>query len=294
MKEMLKVARHSEPEGRRILRHLKILRPAGLRMTIIAVSMFLAGSGLCLAADSTKSSAVTGNAGIIIDNSAKSLVIPSTSSLIPAKAMIHIDDSALARLKAENLALRNNNAALIQQFNDIFNDRQAILKRLQRILNKNADLIDHLSQMRQKNQNKHKPLNEGILRKKLQEDAMELMATKNKDEGLKQEVANMHYNLGTVLQAQNKYDEAIKEFKMDLMFNPDDADAHYNLALIYDKGKNDRQEAINHYNGYLKITPEAPDALKVKERLTELEVQQKIWENPGANNIGEKQILGRI
>ena len=36
------------------------------------------------------------------------------------------------------------------------------------------------------------------------------------------------------------------------------------------------------------------DALKVKERLTELETQQKIWGNPDATGIGEKQDLGRL
>jgi len=53
------------------------------------------------------------------------------------------------------------------------------------------------------------------------------------------------------------------------MVNPDDADAHYNLALIYDKGKNNRAEAIEQYKTYLKINPDATDALKVKERLTD-------------------------
>ena len=245
MKKIFKVLRHSDPEGRRIFRHLNILRPNGLRMTVIAVLMFLSGSVLCLAVDSTKSSAITGNAGIVVDNSAKSLVIPAASSVISAKAGphtghsqelgIHIDDQAWARLKAENLALRNNNAALIQQFNDIFNDRQAILNKLKVVLNENGDLKERISAAQPKRQHKSQLPEDVILRKKLVAAKLELMATKDKDEGLKEEVANMHYNLGTVLQSQNKYDDAIREFELDLMVNPDDAEARDALQFIASK-----------------------------------------------------------
>jgi len=228
------------------------------------------------------------------------------SNVIPAKAGIHIsltmlmifagsvlclaDDPSPAQIKAENLDLKNKNAALIQQFNDIFNDRLAIQNRIKLVLDENAELKN----MWQKKKRIKELPEDIILRKKLIEARLELMELKDKDEGLKEGTANMHYNLGAVLQAQNKYDAAIREFELDLNVNPDDADAYYNLALIYDKGKNNRQEAIDHYNMYLKINPDATDALQVKERLTDLETQKKIWGNPDAMDIGEKQTLGRL
>ncbi len=213
------------------------------------------------------------------------------------------DDSTADQVKVENVDLKNKNIALTDQYNDIFNDRQAILNKLKKTLQENAGLQDRLAAAPQKKQDKaasgpdhqKKMPDYRVLRKKLVETNMELAVTKNKEETLKQEVANMHYNLGTVLlEDQNKYNEAIREFEKDLMINPDDADAHYNLALIYDKGKNNRERAIGHYKAYLQIRPDAADALKVKERLTDLEAQQKIWKIPDPASIDEKQGLGRL
>ena len=236
-------------------------------------------------------------------------------NVIPAKAGIHsvgiwvvliffaggglcvADGPTVAQLKVENLDLKNKNAALTQAFNDISNDRQAILNNLQKTVDINAQLTEQNNQLastQQKNQGKQILPDACKLKEKLEGAVLELMKEKNTDEGLEQEVAKMHYNLGVIFQGQNKYDEAIKDFEGDLSINPNDADALYNLALIYDKGKNNRQEAIDHYNMYLKINPDATDALQVKERLTDLETQQKIWGNPDATGIDEKQNLGRL
>jgi tetratricopeptide (TPR) repeat protein len=243
-----------------------------------------------------------------------STVIPNINKhVIPAKAGIYIcltmllllsgrnfclaDDPTVAQLKAENLELENKNAALTQAFNDISNDRQAVLENLRKTVDINAELTEQNNQLaltQSKNQSKQILPDACKLREKLEESVLELMKEKKTDGKLEQEVAKMHYNLGVILQGQNRYDEAIKEFEGDLSVNSNDADAHYNLALIYDKGKNNREEAIVHYNIYLKINPDAPDALEVKERLTDLEAQQKIWGNPDATGIDEKQDLGRL
>lgn len=196
-----------------------------------------------------------------------------------ARGLCLADTPALARLKAENLNLEN---------------------RLQKTLRENSGLKGRLISLQREKMGLSKagpgqgsPA-EVKLRKKLVDAEMELVATKNKDENLKQEVANMHYNLGVIFQGQGKYEAAIKEFKSDLTLNPGDADACYNLALIYDRVKNERARAIDHYKMYLRIRPFAADTLKVKERLTQLGAEQKIWGNPAAENINEKQGLGRL
>jgi len=275
----------------------------GTFKVITAMLLLLAGRGLCLADNSANSGSVAGNDGISMDNSHKANAAVGAPIFIPGSPadkrnpnwhVAILNDSPFAKLDSEISDLKTKNAELTQAFKDISNDRQAILKKLREDLGENARLKDLLTLRRQIEQDKRKVPDIVTLKKALEEAELELLTTENKDEGLKQEVANMHYNLGTVLQAQNKYAEAIKEFKMDLMANPNDADAHYNLALIYDKGINNREEAIDHYNMYLKINPDATDALQVKERLTDLETQQKIWGNPDATGIDEKQNLGRL
>jgi len=104
---------------------------------------------------------------------------------------------------------------------------------------------------------------------------------------LKKEVADMHYNMGVIFQEDNKWDEAAMEYKKVLESDPKDADAHYNLALIYDTAKNDRKQALYHYRKYIELKPEADDILKVKEYLADLGMKDKIWGDPYIKEITE-------
>ncbi|MBI3602390.1 MAG: tetratricopeptide repeat protein [Candidatus Omnitrophica bacterium] len=84
------------------------------------------------------------------------------------------------------------------------------------------------------------------------------------------ELADTHYNLGVILQEQYKFDEAQKEYEKVLELRPDDADAHYNLALIFDTAKNDRNMALYHYEKYLEINPRAAEAQGVRQSIARL------------------------
>lgn len=121
-------------------------------------------------------------------------------------------------------------------------------------------------------------------------EAVDRFAGANKaSERLKREAAIMHYNLGVIFQSDTKFANAIREYEKALEARPDDAPAHYNLALIYDTVNNDRQKAVLHYRKYLDIEPDADDAAKVKERLTALGAEQGVWGDPGAKGISEKK-----
>lgn len=106
---------------------------------------------------------------------------------------------------------------------------------------------------------------------------------------LKKEVGDMHYNLGVIFQQQAKWPEAIREYEKVIEVKPDDSHTHYNLALIYDTVKNDRPRAIEHYQRYLDIASDSEDSARIKERITELGIENKVWGEPGAKNIREKK-----
>jgi tetratricopeptide (TPR) repeat protein len=127
------------------------------------------------------------------------------------------------------------------------------------------------------------------LRGDLKEALSQFANLKKSSERLKKETADMHYNLGVILQGQNKYDDAIREYEKVLDSRPDDVNANFNLAMIYDTVKNRRDEAIEHYRKYLKIGPEASDALEVEERLKELEAENKVWGSPNAKGVKESK-----
>ncbi len=212
---------------------------------------------------------------------------------VPAGGLALAEDSTLDQLKARNAELEAKNTQLSMQYNDVVNDRDALLNRLKRNIEENMELKSAARESGKRALNRQKTPDPVVLREKVKNTTIELLQEKTKNDRLEREAANTHYNLGVILQEQNKADQAIKEFEMALKTNPDDGDAHYNLALIYDKAKNNRELAIRHYDKYLKINPEAEDALKVKERLTDLDNENKIWGDPKVKGLGQKEKLGR-
>jgi len=68
-----------------------------------------------------------------------------------------------------------------------------------------------------------------------------------------------HTNLGNVLSAQGKFDEAISNYRQALQIKPDDAKPHYNLGkALQSQGKLD--EAIRHYHQALQLKPNYAEA----------------------------------
>lgn len=87
---------------------------------------------------------------------------------------------------------------------------------------------------------------------------------------LKKERALYHYNLGVAYASAKLYDEAIDEYKKTLKENPDNADAYYNLALIYDTINGDGPDAIENYKKYLELKPNAEDRDEVEASMGRL------------------------
>ncbi|MEI8349278.1 MAG: tetratricopeptide repeat protein [Candidatus Omnitrophota bacterium] len=125
----------------------------------------------------------------------------------------------------------------------------------------------------------------------LEETKVKLFDTAKELESYRKDAIALHYNMGVILQGQAQWEAAIGEYQKVVALKPNDADAHFNLALIYDTIQNERAKANEHYRKYLDIKPDAPDAAKVKERMTHLNTESGIWGDPNAKGIGEK--LGR-
>jgi tetratricopeptide (TPR) repeat protein len=79
-----------------------------------------------------------------------------------------------------------------------------------------------------------------------------------------------HYNMGCVFRACNQYRRAEEEFLKVLALNPDDAGTHYNLGVLYDDNLRNRPKARLHYQRFVELSPQDPDAGKVQEWLTTL------------------------
>ena len=81
------------------------------------------------------------------------------------------------------------------------------------------------------------------------------------------------------------------EYQKALEVCPDDAEASYNLALIYERQLNDQDKAMFYYKRYLTINPQAHDAAVVKKSINDLSFQDQIWgeQGPALKRLGEKE-----
>jgi tetratricopeptide (TPR) repeat protein len=95
----------------------------------------------------------------------------------------------------------------------------------------------------------------------LEKKVLKSASTIRKERGL------YHYNLG-VAYAQAKFsNEAIEEYEKAIKFDPSNADAYYNLGLLYETVDANPEKAIANYRKYLEIGPDPEDIDEVNARI---------------------------
>ena len=65
-------------------------------------------------------------------------------------------------------------------------------------------------------------------------------------------------------------DEAIGAYEKSLKSDAKNADAYYNLGLLYKDKRNDAQKAIKYLSSYLELKPKAEDKTEVEEWIRKL------------------------
>lgn len=81
---------------------------------------------------------------------------------------------------------------------------------------------------------------------------------------LKSERKLYYYNLGTAYVKAEFFNEAIKSYEKALEIDFNNAQAHYNLGLLYENVDNDFEKAVLHYQKYLELDPQAEDKDEVE------------------------------
>lgn len=84
------------------------------------------------------------------------------------------------------------------------------------------------------------------------------------------------FNLGVLYSQLGNVDDAIRLYLRLIRVEPNNAQAHYNLAVLYDNQAENNQKAIHHYNRYLELEPETPKKAQIKERIRRLQTYTRI------------------
>ena len=83
------------------------------------------------------------------------------------------------------------------------------------------------------------------------------------------------FDLGNVLDELNRLDESIVAYRKAIILSPRYADAHYNLALAYER-KGDRRSALRHWTSYLRLDRNGPWADHARSQMHKLLAQEKM------------------
>ena len=94
-------------------------------------------------------------------------------------------------------------------------------------------------------------------------------------ENLKRDTAKVHYNMRNIFFRKGEYKKASQEYRKVLELVPADPSAHFNLAFVSGEYLSDPVTALRHYKEYLLLSPDAPDAGQVQEKILEADLAVK-------------------
>ena len=83
------------------------------------------------------------------------------------------------------------------------------------------------------------------------------------------------FDLGNVLDELQRPDESIAAYRQAVALSPRYADAHYNLALAYER-KGERRQALRHWQAYIKLDQCGPWAEHARSQIRKLLSQEKL------------------
>lgn len=87
---------------------------------------------------------------------------------------------------------------------------------------------------------------------------------------------DMHFNLAVAYDKTKMYKAEEREYMECLRLDPQDANVHYNLGILYDDKLKNHAKAIKHYQEYLQLRPMGEDSEQVREWIMHAEQQQRL------------------
>jgi tetratricopeptide (TPR) repeat protein len=104
----------------------------------------------------------------------------------------------------------------------------------------------------------------------LKEKEKMLAGIRKLEDSINRERGIYHYNLAVAYAKAMFIAKAVAAYEKSLTYDAHNPEAHFNLGLLYKGQANDPQKALEHFQKYLELKPDAEDALDVQESIDSL------------------------
>ncbi len=195
------------------------------------------------------------------------------------RSLLSKTEAAAAQLQKEKAAILKDNEKLqvdalsyVALNNELQQEKESLQAKLQEIQKAIEEqknelavaqqyLLDMQKTSRDKNDSQEQLIKE---RDQMRLDLKGLEASINRERGI------YHYNLAVAYTKATLLKKAVLEYGKALEYDAKNAEAHYNLGLLFKKFGDDPGKAIRHFREYLVLKPDADDAQEVRNFIDDL------------------------
>ncbi|GEM_PF-4084098 len=192
----------------------------------------------------------------------------ANSKMLKEKTALQKVDEDLEKASGEKIQAEKD---LVEKTGDLKVRISALVVQNER----DQDLLPEKAEASEKNMKKRLKRAEREVVELQRKTEKALMVNKEFKEKFDKEMMKKHFNLAVVYEMNGLYKDSEKEYLECLKIDPDDADVHYNLAILYDDRLNENKKAQKHYYKYLSFRPIGESGERVRDWILRTELERR-------------------
>lgn len=177
--------------------------------------------------------------------------------------------TAINNFESFRIDARNEIARLKTEIDALQADKAALESEVQNVVDLSAEERGHL-------QTEIADLSDKISNGQKMQKRLARQLDRHESVNISVETAKLHYNLGNFYFRNRDYTNAAREYEQALIYQPGDADIHFNAAVVYDDYIGHYDSAKAHYQKFLELRPDAAERKRVQQRILDINLRSKM------------------
>ncbi len=177
--------------------------------------------------------------------------------------------TAINNFESFRIDARNEISRLKAEIDQLQVDKTALESEVQNVVDLSADERGHM-------QKEIEDLSQKISTGQKTQARLARQLDSHENANISKETAKLHYNLGNFYFRNRDFANAVREYEKALVYEPSDADIHFNAAVVYDDYIGNYDSAKLHYEKFIKLRPEASERKRVQQRMLDINLRKKL------------------